>query len=68
MQTTANGRDSAEDPSYYVFNKCSIAAASGESVAAGTYYLGRPWGNYARVVFQNTVMSSVINAAGWSEW
>lgn len=65
---TANGRDSASDPSYYVFNKCSIAAASGETVPAGSYYLGRPWGNYARVVFQNTVISSVVNALGWSEW
>ncbi|KAJ4419055.1 hypothetical protein N0V82_005178 [Gnomoniopsis sp. IMI 355080] len=65
---TANGRQSSTDPSYFVFNKCSIAAASSESVPAGSYYLGRPWGNYARVVFQNTVMSSVVNGAGWSEW
>ena len=65
---TANGRDSSSNPSYYVFNSCNIAAASGNSVPNGAYYLGRPWGQYARVVFQKTSMSAVINSAGWSVW
>ncbi|CAK4008728.1 carbohydrate esterase family 8 [Lecanosticta acicola] len=64
---TASGRSSA-DSSYYVFNKATIAAAHGQSVAAGTYYLGRPWGDYARVAFQYSSMSSVVNAAGWQVW
>lgn len=46
----------------------TIAAASGNDVPDGAYYLGRPWGEYARVTFQYTSMSSVINSAGWSEW
>ncbi|KAH8678317.1 pectinesterase [Xylariales sp. PMI_506] len=65
---TANGRDSSTNPSYYLFNNCNIAAASGESVTSRSYYLGRPWRDYARVVFQNTAMSAVVNTAGWSEW
>ena len=65
---TANGRDSASNPSYYVINKSTIAAAAGNTVKAGAYYLGRPWRNYARVVFQNTAMSNVVNAAGWVVW
>jgi pectinesterase len=84
---TANGRSSSSDPSYYVINKSTIAAASGSSVTAGTFYLGnppshqlpaklddanprlgRPWTEYARVVFQYTSMTSVINSAGWIEW
>ncbi|KAH9891508.1 pectinesterase [Xylariomycetidae sp. FL2044] len=65
---TANGRDSSTNPSYYLFNNCDVAAAPGETVTAGTYYLGRPWRAYARVVFQNTGLSSVINGAGWSRW
>jgi pectinesterase len=64
----ANGRDSSSNPSYYVFNNCNIAAASGNSVSNGAYYLGRPWREYARVVFQKTSMTSVINAAGWKVW
>ena len=65
---TANGRDSASNPSYYVINKSTIAAAPGNNVSAGAYTLGRPWRNYARVVVQNTNMSNVIKAAGWSIW
>lgn len=65
---TANGRSSASNPSYYVINKSTVAAKSGASVPSGAYYLGRPWGNYARVVFQNTNLSNVINGAGWSKW
>ena len=64
----ANGRDSESNVSFYVFNSSSIAAASGHNVANGAYYLGRPWRDHARVVFQHTSMSSVINSAGWREW
>ncbi|KAM0250802.1 hypothetical protein ACHAP5_002019 [Fusarium lateritium] len=64
----ANGRDSDSNMSYYVFNNCNIAAAAGNTVANGAYYLGRPWRQYARVVFQKTSMSSVINSKGWSIW
>lgn len=45
-----------------------MAAASGNSVSNGAYYLGRPWGEYARVVFQKTSLSAVINGAGWRIW
>ncbi|KAK6215844.1 hypothetical protein LQW54_004024 [Pestalotiopsis sp. IQ-011] len=65
---TANGRDSSSNPSYYLFNNCDIAAASGESVSSRTYYLGRPWRTYARVVFQNTAMSAVVRTEGWAVW
>lgn len=43
-------------------------AASGHNVPEGAYYLGRPWREYARVVFQNSEMSSVINPEGWRVW
>jgi pectinesterase len=65
---TANGRDSASNPSYYVINKSTVSAKAGDTVKAGAYYLGRPWRAYARVVFQQTAMSNVINAAGWKIW
>jgi pectinesterase len=45
-----------------------VAAATGNTVTDGAYYLGRPWGSYARVVFQGTSMSAVINSAGWHVW
>ncbi|KAH6871438.1 family 8 carbohydrate esterase [Thelonectria olida] len=65
---TGNGRDSDSNPAYYVFNGCDIAAADGEKVPNGAYYLGRPWREYARVIFQKTSMTSVVNSAGWSVW
>ena len=65
---TANGRDSASNPSYYVIHQSTVAARSGDTVKAGAYYLGRPWRNYARVVFQKTSLSGVVNAAGWKSW
>lgn len=65
---TANGRDSSSNPSYYVINNSRVAAAPGNSVTDGAYYLGRPWGDYARVVFQNSELSAVINDAGWHIW
>ncbi|KAF1989423.1 carbohydrate esterase family 8 protein [Aulographum hederae CBS 113979] len=65
---TAAGRPTRSSPQNYVFNNSSIAAAPGQSVAAGSYYLGRPWRNYARVTFQYCQMSAVVNKAGWSKW
>ncbi|GKT64313.1 pectinesterase [Colletotrichum tofieldiae] len=65
---TAHGRTSASDKSEYVFNNCDIAAASGNTVSSGAYYLGRPWREFAQVVFQKTSMSGVINSAGWKIW
>ncbi|KAJ5723881.1 hypothetical protein N7488_001916 [Penicillium malachiteum] len=65
---TAQGRPSSSDDGYFVINESTVEAASGEDVVEGTYYLGRPWSEYARVVFQNTYLSDVINSAGWEEW
>ncbi|KAG9599210.1 pectin lyase-like protein, partial [Aureobasidium melanogenum] len=64
---TASGRASNE-AGYYVLDHCSIAAKSGASVPKGAYYLGRPWGDYARVAVQYTTISNVVNAAGWHVW
>jgi pectinesterase len=65
---TANGRFSSSDSSYYVINKSSVDTAQGASVSPGSVYLGRPWSEYTRVCFQNTVLSEVINSTGWDEW
>ncbi|KAI6791437.1 pectin lyase-like protein [Hortaea werneckii] len=64
---TASGR-SSNDTSYYVINNSTIAAVDGADVPSGAYYLGRPWREYARVAFQGTSMSEVVNPAGWSVW
>jgi len=71
---TASGRESSSSDSYYVINKSSVAAATQstaddfEAPGEGTVYLGRPWTEYARVAFQDTVLSDIINSAGWEVW
>jgi pectinesterase len=60
----ANGRDSSSNPSYYVLNRCNVDGSAGK----GKTYLGRPWRAYARVVFQNSRLGSVIHPEGWSTW
>lgn len=63
---TAHGRDEEND-SFYAFDYCTVSGEN-DSGIAGSYYLGRPWREYARVVFQRTEMSDVINDDGWSMW
>jgi pectinesterase len=65
---TANGRASSSDVSYYVINKSSVSASTSSTAGSGTVYLGRPWSEYARVCFQNTVLGAIINSAGWEVW
>ncbi|KAE9038866.1 hypothetical protein PR003_g6901 [Phytophthora rubi] len=59
----ANGRDSATNPSEFVFNNAHV---TGNGV--GTAYLGRPWKAYSRAVWQNSDLSNVINPEGWQKW
>lgn len=64
---SANGAEKA-GASRFVFNRCDIRAARNATVLQGAYSLGRPWGPFASVVFQNTSMSDVVSKAGWSVW
>ncbi len=61
---TANGRSKPDEDSGYVFNHCTLTAEPGvEGI-----FLGRPWRDYAKVIFLNTEMGAHIVPAGWSEW
>lgn len=48
----------------YVFLDCKLTAHE----EAHKVYLGRPWRQYARVVFLNTEMGSHIRPEGWDNW
>ena len=50
----------------YLFKDCKVTANSGLTVTAG--YLGRPWGQTAKVLFVNTTLQNgnMITAAGWT--
>ncbi|CAK7235923.1 hypothetical protein SEUCBS140593_009445 [Sporothrix eucalyptigena] len=64
---TASGRSSSTNPSWYVISNSNVSGIN-SSIAAGGNYLGRPWGSFARVVFQDTYLGNVIAAAGWEQW
>ncbi|KAG0149227.1 hypothetical protein CROQUDRAFT_40093 [Cronartium quercuum f. sp. fusiforme G11] len=62
---SANGRNDAINPSRYVFNRARVLS---KGAATGTVYLGRPWGNYSRVMYQYSYLSEVVNPRGWTSW
>ncbi|KAG2506155.1 hypothetical protein BBO99_00009552 [Phytophthora kernoviae] len=61
---TASGRATEAIDSWYVFNRNRVFGSTG----VGSSYLGRPWRPYARVVWQNSELSDVINQEGWTRW
>jgi pectinesterase len=48
----------------FVFSHCKI---TGDTPEVKTY-LGRPWRDFASVVFLNTEMSDVVRPVGWHNW
>ncbi|EIM81522.1 pectin lyase-like protein, partial [Stereum hirsutum FP-91666 SS1] len=63
---TASSRDSTTDASYYVIDSSDVVAANSSLDLTEKVYLGRPWREYARVVFQRSSLSDIINPAGWT--
>ena len=49
----------------YVFHNCRF---TGENVPAGSFYLGRPWREYAKTVLLNCCMDAAICPEGWDDW
>ncbi|KAJ7687835.1 pectin lyase fold/virulence factor [Mycena rosella] len=65
---TASGRES-NDSGSYVFNQNTVILASdAASGTSGNIFLGRPWGDFAKVIFKNTVITAPMNKALWSVW
>jgi pectinesterase len=57
--STAKGRSYG-----FVFMNCRLTAVEG----LNKVYLGRPWRDYARVVYINCDLGNHIIAEGWSDW
>ncbi|KAJ7133454.1 carbohydrate esterase family 8 protein [Mycena epipterygia] len=65
---TASGRE-LNDTGIYVFNENQIIAAPDAFAnVTGNVFLGRPWGDFARVVFKNTFVAAPMNKTIWSIW
>ncbi|XP_047938694.1 probable pectinesterase 29 [Salvia hispanica] len=58
---TSQGKNHPQDTSGFIFKNCNI-------VGNGKFFLGRPWRDYARVLFYNTAMADIIEPLGWDAW
>ncbi|KGN61008.1 hypothetical protein Csa_021278 [Cucumis sativus] len=58
---TAQSRQSAADPSGFVFKECTIKGS-------GKALLGRAYGPFSRVIFKDAIMGSVVAPEGWYAW
>jgi polygalacturonase len=61
---TAQGKQSEQEQSLFVFNRCKLTADLGVTHT----WLGRPWRSLASVLFLHTEMGPHIEPAGWREW
>ena len=48
----------------FVFQNCKITGSAAEN----TFYLGRPWRDYAKTVWLNCYMDKHIKPEGWHNW
>lgn len=48
----------------FVFRNCRITS----NAEANSFYLGRPWRNYAKTVFINCYLDQHIKPEGWHNW
>ncbi|KAK9292728.1 hypothetical protein L1049_020707 [Liquidambar formosana] len=58
---TAQGRQSSIDPSGFVFKKCTI-------FGTGRVFLGRAYGPYSRVIFDQAALNTDVAPQGWYAW
>jgi pectinesterase len=66
---TAQGRGDPNEDTGIAVHNCTVDAAAGESLPAGTRtFLGRPWGPYARAAVVDSYLGPVVDREGWVAW
>ncbi|KAI1859404.1 hypothetical protein JX265_010407 [Neoarthrinium moseri] len=65
---TAQNRPSASWAGGFVFDRSVITYTPSYGTTYSSTYLGRPWSQYAIVVYMNSFLDQHIAAAGWSTW
>ena len=48
----------------FIFRNCLVKGAN--NVPTNSFYLGRPWGDYAGAIYLNCKLSNQVNSAGWT--
>ncbi|KAG5136670.1 hypothetical protein JHK82_021401 [Glycine max] len=71
---TAHGRTDPAEPTGFVFQNCLINGTE-EYIAlylskpqVHKNYLGRPWKEYSRTVFINSILEALVTPQGWMPW
>ncbi|KAK1280735.1 hypothetical protein QJS04_geneDACA004823 [Acorus gramineus] len=67
---TAQGRDDPNEVTGISIQNCRISADGSLEPVKKSFktFLGRPWKEYSRTVVMKSVISDVIDPAGWHEW
>ncbi|GAB2245318.1 hypothetical protein Droror1_Dr00000811 [Drosera rotundifolia] len=66
---TAQGRTDPNQNTGIVVQNCKVAPAADLVGKSGVKtYLGRPWKEYSRTIFMESVLGSLINPLGWMPW
>lgn len=60
---TAHGRQSRSEDTGFSFVRCHLTG-----IGVGKCILGRPWRDYARVVFALCNISNTVSPVGWKDW
>ncbi|KAF5662489.1 pectinesterase [Fusarium heterosporum] len=65
---TAQNRKSSSWAGGFIFDTCKVTYTDSYGSTFGTTSLGRPWSQYALVVYMNSFLDKHISSAGWSTW
>jgi pectinesterase len=62
---TAQSRTGPDQPTGYVISHSTI---TNDDLNGRSFYLGRPWRDFSRVVVMDSVLPPQLNPQGWSPW
>ncbi|KAF4971282.1 hypothetical protein FSARC_1852 [Fusarium sarcochroum] len=65
---TAQNRKTSSSAGGFVFDTCKVTYTDSYGSTFGTTSLGRPWSQYAVVVYMNSFLDKHISSAGWAQW
>ncbi|KAM0306744.1 hypothetical protein ACHAPM_001317 [Fusarium culmorum] len=65
---TAQNRKSSSWAGGFIFDTCKVTYTDSYGSSFGTTSLGRPWSQYALVVYMNSFLDKHISKTGWSTW
>ncbi|GKU06440.1 unnamed protein product [Fusarium langsethiae] len=65
---TAQNRKSSSWAGGFIFDNCKVTYTDSFGSSFGTTSLGRPWSQYALVVYMNSFLDKHVSSAGWSTW